>query len=150
MWTLRTRVRERLRIERPVGNRELFFATELPALVSYVPDAAPTTSQGGGGGHRRRVRAVGDAGSPCRTADAGPYPPRERGLLYPGMGVHRPGRGSDNQGAEPARVLLLISPAGMERCFAEAAEVLSAAPAGGQPDMERIKALRRRYGIADV
>ena len=44
---------------------------------------------------------------------------------------------------EPARFLEIISPAGFERYFAEAAEMF----APGEPDMEAFAALSERYGL---
>lgn len=45
---------------------------------------------------------------------------------------------------EPARFLEIISPAGFERYFAEAASMF---PEDGQPDMEAFAALCRRYDL---
>jgi len=49
-----------------------------------------------------------------------------------------------NAGAQPARILEIISPAGFENYFVELAELL-AQP--GPPDIERIGALAHRYGL---
>lgn len=45
---------------------------------------------------------------------------------------------------EPARFLEIISPAGFERYFAEAAAMF---PDGGEPDMEALTLLSERYGL---
>lgn len=45
---------------------------------------------------------------------------------------------------EPARFLEIISPAGLERYFAEAATMF---PESGEPDMEAFAALCQRYGL---
>jgi quercetin dioxygenase-like cupin family protein len=49
-----------------------------------------------------------------------------------------------NAGDEPARLLEVISPAGFESYFAEAASLFSS---GGPPDMEGLAALADRYGL---
>jgi quercetin dioxygenase-like cupin family protein len=46
-------------------------------------------------------------------------------------------------GAEPARMLIMLMPAGLEDYFRE----LAALPAGGPPDMERVLEISGRYGI---
>jgi quercetin dioxygenase-like cupin family protein len=49
-----------------------------------------------------------------------------------------------NQGAAPARILEIITPAGFERYFEELAALL--AP-GGPPDMVRVMGLAQRYNL---
>ena len=46
-------------------------------------------------------------------------------------------------GGEPARMLIMLMPAGLEEYFRE----LSALPADGPPDMERVLEISGRYGI---
>jgi quercetin dioxygenase-like cupin family protein len=49
-----------------------------------------------------------------------------------------------NAGPQPARIIEIISPAGFENYFAEAAELVSA---GGPPDVEAIIRLASGYGL---
>ena len=49
-----------------------------------------------------------------------------------------------NTGAQPARILEIISPGGFESYFVELDKILSAP---GQPDYDRIIALAGRYGL---
>jgi mannose-6-phosphate isomerase-like protein (cupin superfamily) len=50
-----------------------------------------------------------------------------------------------NVGSDPARYLVLLSPAGYEGYFAEISALLRENP-GGPPDMEHVAAIGRRYG----
>jgi mannose-6-phosphate isomerase-like protein (cupin superfamily) len=51
-----------------------------------------------------------------------------------------------NAGAEPCRIIEVISPAGFENFFREIAEVFAAA-AGGPPDLAAFAAVNERYGL---
>ncbi|MGH3088023.1 MAG: cupin domain-containing protein [Rubrobacteraceae bacterium] len=52
-----------------------------------------------------------------------------------------------NAGAERARVVEIISPAGFERYFEELAGILSSTPPGEPPDFGRIMELAARYNM---
>ena len=53
-----------------------------------------------------------------------------------------------NPGSKPAKVLVIVSPAGFEKAFEEMAEV---APRGDQPpDMEKLLAIAKKYGLKIV
>ena len=54
-----------------------------------------------------------------------------------------------NPGAAPARVIVVSSPGAVVRYFEEAAALSNASPTG-QPDMERLAALAKNYGIEFV
>ncbi len=54
-----------------------------------------------------------------------------------------------NPGAVPAKVLVISSPGAVIGYFEEAAALTNASPTG-QPDMEQLAALARRYGIEFV
>ena len=54
-----------------------------------------------------------------------------------------------NPGAVPAKVLVISSPGAVIGYFEEAAALTNASPVG-QPDMEQLAALARRYGIEFV
>ncbi len=47
-----------------------------------------------------------------------------------------------NAGPAPARLLEIICPAGLERYFAEVAQLI---PASGPPDFEKLEALQKKY-----
>ncbi len=51
-----------------------------------------------------------------------------------------------NVGAQPARIVEIISPAGFEKYFDEVGEVISAA-AGGEPDLQKLAEIAGRYGL---
>lgn len=68
-----------------------------------------------------------------------------------GAVVHVPGgvvHGIWNAGDHAARVLLIVTPGGMERYFEEAAALVRATPPGELP--ARLERLRTTYGIRDV
>jgi len=72
-----------------------------------------------------------------RTVDA----PAGTFALVPRGTVHT----FSNPGLGPARLLVIISPAGFEQAFVEMSEV---APRGDQPpDMERLLAIARKYNL---
>jgi Cupin domain len=50
-----------------------------------------------------------------------------------------------NPGAEPARVLEIISPAGFEQYFEELAAIISSTPPGQPPDFARMAEMAGRY-----
>jgi uncharacterized cupin superfamily protein len=52
-----------------------------------------------------------------------------------------------NRGTQPARMLLVVTPPGHERYFAELADILSRA---GAPDPDEIAALRARFDTTQV
>ena len=61
-------------------------------------------------------------------------------LVPPGV-VHR----FSNPAAEPCRVLVQLTPGGMERYFSELAELVRTAPAWPLPDMAPVAALGERF-----
>ena len=73
-------------------------------------------------------------GDEVREAGPGSYVLKPRGVPHAFW----------NAGPRPARIVEIISPAGLERYFEELAEILSA---GGSPDVARIEALAARYGL---
>lgn len=70
-------------------------------------------------------------------------------VASPGTTVHLP-RGVPHrfaaEGTAPARMLLVLSPAGLERMFQELSEL----PGGGPPDLDKVAAICARYGIRFV
>lgn len=54
-----------------------------------------------------------------------------------------------NTGAKPAKCLIIFSPPGLERMFAEAAVLRQASP-NGEPDPQELAALFKRYGFEIV
>lgn len=69
------------------------------------------------------------------TAGAGAYVKAPRGL----------GHSFKNVGTAPARVLMLITPPGLEKFFAEISQPAGAAPSA--QSFEKIKAIAPRYGV---
>ena len=65
-------------------------------------------------------------------------------ILVPRGTVH----GLRNAGTRPAKLLFVISPAGMERMFVEIAQLLSARDR--PPDRAAIQAIREKYRTQDV
>jgi uncharacterized RmlC-like cupin family protein len=66
-------------------------------------------------------------------------------VVVPRGVAHRP----SNPGPEPTRVLLVFSPAGMDRFFEEAAEgrvPLAGPPPNDPEDLERLETFTEKYG----
>src|SRR5215207_10346314 len=89
----------------------------------YVLEGACTVRIG------ERVRALG----------AGAFALMPRGVVHT----------FSNPGAAPARVIVISSPGAVVRYFEEAAALSNASPTG-QPDLERLAALAKKYGIEFV
>ncbi len=69
------------------------------------------------------------------TAEAGAYVKAPRGLSH----------SFKNVGTAPARVLMLITPPGLENFFAEISQPAGAAPSA--QSLEKVKAIAPRYGV---
>ncbi len=78
-------------------------------------------------------------GERVRTLGAGTFALMPRGVAHT----------FSNPGTVPARVIVISSPGAVVRYFEEAAALSNASPTG-QPDMERLAALAKKYGIEFV
>jgi len=54
-----------------------------------------------------------------------------------------------NVGTTPSRILVLVTPAGLEKMFEELGEPVTdpSSPPEGPPDIERLMAVNRKYGV---